>query len=206
VLVVDDGSTDCTTDVAAQFGAIIVGFPRNVGKGAALRAGWQRAREHGFLWVLNLDGDGQHHPEDIPVFLRRADETGSAMIVGNRMHSPREIPWVRRMVNCWMSQRLSIRAKQYLPDSQCGFRLVNLDSLVDLHLSSDRFEIESEMLLAFIRAGHRVEFVPVTVIGRGAHSHIRPVHDTLRWLRWWRRDRHIKQSKITDHLSPCLKP
>ena len=188
VIVVDDGSQDGTAEAASQAGAEIVPLPRNLGKGAALRAGWQRAHACGFTWALNLDGDGQHRPEDIRAFLCCADETGALMIVGDRMHRSQAIPWLRRTVNCWMSQRLSARAGQPLPDSQCGFRLLNLPAWAVLRLETDHFEIESEMLLAFIRAGCRVEFVPIQVIGEGSHSHIHPLKDTWRWLQWWRRD------------------
>jgi hypothetical protein len=102
------------------------------------------------------------------------------------MHNPQAIPWLRRRVNRWMSRRLSERAGQFLPDSQCGFRLVNLKAWAGLSLETDHFEIESEMLLAFIRAGYRVEFVPIQVVGRGRSSRIHPVADSLRWWRWWR--------------------
>jgi len=189
VIVVDDGSEDRTAAAALQAGAAVIRLPRNCGKGAALRAGWQRAHADGFKWATNLDGDGQHRPEDIRAFLRCADETGALMIVGNRMHHAEAIPWLRRQVNRWMSRRLSARVGQPLPDSQCGFRLLHLPAWAGLHLKTDHFEIESEMLLAFVRAGYRVEFVPIQVIGAGPHSHIDPLKDTWRWLQWWRRQR-----------------
>ena len=189
VIVVDDGSRDSTADAASQAGAEIIRLPRNTGKGAALRAGWQRAHARGFTWALNLDGDGQHRPDDIPKFHERAEQTRAAMVVGNRMNRAEAMPWLRRTVNRWMSRRLSARAGQPLPDSQCGFRLVNLPAWAKLRLETDHFEIESEMLLAFVRAGCRVEFVPVQVIGEGPHSHIHPLKDTWRWLQWWQRDR-----------------
>ena len=189
VIVVDDGSEDGTAAAASQAGAEIIRLPRNLGKGAALRAGWQRACACGFTWALNLDGDGQHRPEDIRAFLRCADETGALMIVGNRMHCAQAIPWLRRKVNRWMSRRLSARAGQSLPDSQCGFRLVNLSAAALAGLETEHFEIESEMLLNFVRAGEPVEFVPIQVVGTGPHSHIHPLKDTWRWLQWWRRQR-----------------
>ncbi len=188
VIVVDDGSEDGTANAASQAGAEIIRLPRNTGKGAALQAGWQRAHTRGFTWALNLDGDGQHRPEDIRTFLRCADETGALMIVGNRMHRSQAIPWLRRTVNRWMSRQLSARAGQPLPDSQCGFRLLNLPAWAALRLETDHFEIESEILLAFVHAGYRVEFVPIQVIGEGPHSHIHPLKDTWRWLQWWQRD------------------
>jgi len=105
------------------------------------------------------------------------------------MHRAEAIPWLRRAVNRWMSQRISRLAGRRLPDSQCGFRLINAQSLSALGLKTDHFEFESEMLLAFVRAGYQVEFVPIEVIGRGQRSHVHPLADTWRWLRWWRRAR-----------------
>ena len=96
------------------------------------------------------------------------------------------MPFIRRVVNRWMSRRLSGLAGQALPDSQCGFRLVRLDVLARIPLRADRFEIESEQLLAFLSAGERAEFVPVQVIYRGERSKIHPLRDTLRWFRWRR--------------------
>jgi hypothetical protein len=114
-------------------------------------------------------------------------ETGAALIIGNRMHNAPAMPWGRRFVNRWMSLRISKLAGQSLPDSQCGFRLINLKAWEDLKMESDHFEIESEMLLSFIRAGRKVNFVPIQLVPIGLHSHIHPVRDTWRWMKWWRR-------------------
>jgi hypothetical protein len=94
------------------------------------------------------------------------------------------IPWLRRQVNRWMSRQLSRAARRPLPDSQCGFRLVQLASWSALHLRSRHFEIDSELLLAFIAAGHAVEFVPVQVIYKAEQSKIQPLSDACRWFRW----------------------
>lgn len=185
VLVVDDGSSDDTAKRADAAGAVVIGHPRNLGKGAALRTGLRHARKRGFDWAFMLDGDGQHRPEDIPAFLHCAETTGAALVIGNRMHQAHAIPWLRRQVNRWLSRRISNRAGRPLPDTQCGFRLVNLQAWTQLPLETEHFEVESETLLAFLEGGHRVEFVPIQVIGRGAHSHIRPMTDSLRWFLWW---------------------
>ena len=186
VVVVDDGSTDDTSPLAAAAGATVLRHERNLGKGAALKTGLSAALARGFEWGLTMDGDGQHRPQDLPAFFGCAERTDVQLVVGNRMHNARAMPWLRRQVNRWMSRRLSKRAGQALPDSQCGFRLVNLRVWAGVPLETNHFEIESEMLLAFIRAGYRVEFVPIEVVGRGRSSHIHAVADSLRWCRWWR--------------------
>ncbi len=183
-IVVSDGSTDATALLAARAGAEVLRHDRSQGKGAALQTGLQRACARAFSWAMLLDGDGQHSPSDIPAFLRCAERTGAPLIVGNRMTNPRQMPWLRRHVNRWMSERLSRAAGRPLPDSQCGFRLVQLAAWSRLPLRTRHFEIESEMLLAFIAAGHAVEFVPVRVIYKAEQSKIHPLQDAWRWLRW----------------------
>ena len=187
IIVVDDGSDDRTPVLAEEAGAEVLRHPVSEGKGAALQTGWRRARQSGLSWALNLDGDGQHAAEDIPSFFRAAERTGARLVIGNRMNGVAQMPWVRQMVNRWMSRRLSIAAGRSLPDSQCGFRLMNLEAWAALSLVSRHFEIESEMLLTFIRAGYAVEFVPIRAIYKDEQSKIHPVRDTVRWFRWWRK-------------------
>jgi glycosyltransferase involved in cell wall biosynthesis len=187
VIVVDDGSTDDTASQALAAGATLLRHVKNLGKGAALKTGLSAALKAGFEWAVTLDGDGQHKPQDLPALLDCARQTGARLVVGNRMHNACAIPWLRRHINRWMSRRISARAGQFLPDSQCGFRLINLQAWAGLSLETEHFEIESEMLLTFVRAGYRVEFVPIQVVGRSAHSHVSPIRDACRWLRWWKR-------------------
>lgn len=188
VIVIDDGSSDSTGGLAAKSGAEVIRHGQPQGKGAALRAGWKRALERRFTWALVMDGDGQHAPSDIPQFLRCAETIGAALVVGNRMACPGGMPLTRRLTNRFMSRRLSRLAGQDLPDTQCGFRLMNLAAWSKLTIETTHFEIESELLVAFARAGHKIVFVPIQVIYREEESKIRPVQDTLRWFRWlWAR-------------------
>jgi hypothetical protein len=189
VVVVDDGSNDDTAAQALGAGAMVTSHAQNRGKGAALKTGFAAALKSGFEWALAMDGDGQHKPQDMPAFFRCAEQTHARLVVGNRMYNAPAIPWLRRQINRWMSQRISVRAGQLLPDSQCGFRLVNLKAWAGLPLETNHFETESEMLLGFARAGYPIQFVPIQVVGQGPHSHIRPIRDAWRWLQWWSRSR-----------------
>lgn len=147
---------------------------------------WPRALRQGFEWTFTLDGDGQHHPDDLPSFLRCAEQTGARLIIGNRLQNAQAMPWLRRQVNRWMSRQISRYATMNLPDTQCGFRLIHLGTWATLPLTTAHFEAESEILLAFLAAARHVEFVPVKVIGRGRSSRIHPLADSLRWWKWWR--------------------
>ena len=105
------------------------------------------------------------------------------------------MPWLRRRVNRWMSRQLSRRADLCLPDSQCGFRLLRLDAWAQLQIASQNFEVESEMLLAFVAAGFHVEFAPVPVIPTPRPSRIRILADTWRWFRWlWQSQPPVRPS------------
>jgi glycosyltransferase involved in cell wall biosynthesis len=185
VFVIDDGSTDATAEIASAAGATVLRHSINLGKGAALRAGCANALSAGFLWVLTLDGDGQHASADIPRFLSYAENTDARLVVGNRMADLRAMPWLRRVVNKWMSRRLSDFSGIEVPDSQCGFRLINLHDWSRIEAATNHFEVESETVVGFARAGFKVGFVPVQTIYKAAQSKIHPLADTLRWLRWY---------------------
>ena len=203
VIVVDDGSTDNTTTAASDAGAMVVHHERNCGKGAALRTGLSHALNLGFDWVVTLDGDGQHVASDLPKLLHCAERTAASLVVGNRMHNARVIPWLRRWVNRWMSRQLSRCAGRDLPDTQCGFRVIHLKTWASLPLNTEHFEIESEMLMAFLAAKHPVAFVPNQVVGRGQGSRIRPVTDALRWLKWWRGLEQVPAHPLKIENSPA---
>jgi glycosyltransferase involved in cell wall biosynthesis len=185
IIVVDDGSTDATAQEAGQAGAALLRRPANGGKGSALRVGWRAARAAGFAWALCLDGDGQHAADDIPDFFACAEQTGARLIIGDRMGQSADMPPLRRWTNRWMSRCLSNLTGAALPDSQCGFRLAHLETLLQRPLNANGFVIESETLVAFLSADERVEFVPIQVIYGPGRSKIRPWRDTWRWMRWW---------------------
>lgn len=186
IVVVDDGSTDQTALNAEDAGAVIFRHERNRGKGAALQTGLSQLLKQGFEWAVTLDGDGQHVPADLPAFLQCAGQTAARLVIGNRMHNAEAMPWLRRHVNRWMSRKLSQCAGCRLPDTQSGFRLIDLQTWASLRLSAQHFEVESEMLMAFLTDRHPVEFVPIRTVGSTRKSRIRPVTDSLRWWKWWR--------------------
>jgi glycosyltransferase involved in cell wall biosynthesis len=185
VIVVDDGSSDGTADIAAQAGAQVLRNPGRRGKGTALKLGLEQARTMAFSWAILMDGDGQHSAQDIPAFLARAEADSSALIIGNRMHNHASMPWHRKLANRLSSWLLSRLAGRDLPDSQCGFRMVKLPVWSGMQMSATGFEIESEMLLAFIAAGYPVEFIPIRTIYGAEHSKFHPLKDTWHWIKWW---------------------
>jgi glycosyltransferase involved in cell wall biosynthesis len=184
VWMVDDGSFDATRAEAEKAGAVVIRHEMNLGKGAALREGLAAARAAGFTHAVILDGDGQHDPAEIPKLVAAA-RSGADLVIGNRMEACEKMEATRRFVNRWMSSRMEWRFGLKCPDSQCGFRCVRLEAWAGLNLRQNRFEVESEMIASFARAGFKIAFVPVACLPARRPSRIRPIADTVRWFRWW---------------------
>lgn len=182
VVVVDDGSSDGTSDEARRAGALVIRHDVNMGKGVALNSGFRHAREHKFDFLITMDADGQHDPSDIPGFTKEYFASGTPVLVGNRMDDPKNMPLVRRLTNRFMSWLLSRNMGQCVPDSQCGFRLFRCDVIPEISRETERYAAESEILLRLAERGTRIGAVPVKVIYGGEKSKINPVTDTVRFF------------------------
>lgn len=182
-VVVNDGSTDDTAQVAIASGALVISHLANHGKGVAIRSGFAFAVETGYDAVVTMDGDGQHDPAELPRLLEEAARDGVAIVVGNRAQERWRMPRSRRWTNQVMSGVVSWVARQDIPDSQCGFRVIRREVLEQMRLSSRHFDIETELLLAASRAGWRISSIPIHAIYGHHPSHIRPVVDGLRFVR-----------------------
>ena len=135
-------------------------------------------------FVLILDGDGQHLPEEIPRFLEAANRTRATMLVGNRMADTRTMPFVRRMTNRFMSSRISAVCGQHIPDTQCGFRMFRRDLAAALcEVESSKYDFETEMLAVAARRGCSIAAVPVSTVYGDEVSKIHPVRDTIRFFK-----------------------
>lgn len=182
VIVIDDGSQDDTYNCALQAGAYTKRFDKNRGKGAALKEGFEIAAQKGYDIIVTMDADGQHSPYDIPKFLEQTGEPNIGLVVGNRMQNPTGMPYTRRTTNFLMSIFLSILCRQFIPDTQCGFRLIKTEVLKKIHLISSNYEIESELIIRTARLGYKIISVPIKSIYRGQRSNINPFIDTLRFI------------------------
>lgn len=183
VVVVDDGSSDDTAAVSREAGAVVLVHEVNQGKGAALRTGFQYAREQGMSFVLTMDGDGQHAATDIPVFLQEFAKGTFSVIIGNRMNRPNIMPRWRWLTNHLMSRFLSWKMGQYVPDTQNGFRLYRTDAIPDMPENGTRFASESEILLKLARRGEKIKTVSIRVIYGNEQSKIRPLRDIFYFFR-----------------------
>jgi len=192
VLVVDDGSTDATSDRARSAGVDVVVHPQNRGKGESIKTGLNYWLQRGSEYVVLLDADGQHLPEEISRFIEAAASDNEAKIfVGSRMNDTSTMPFVRRIVNRYMSGKISRACGQQIPDTQCGFRMLHRDIIPEVLSGASRFEYETEMLIIASREGHRVASVPVTTVYSDEVSSINPVRDTLRFFKLMRQYRKL---------------
>lgn len=203
VLVVDDGSTDATAAEAGAAGAEVIRHELNQGKGAAIKTGLRAlSARRGIEYVLVLDGDGQHLPEEIPHFIEEANRSGVSMIVGNRMSDLRAMPFVRRLTNRFMSSQISAVCEQEIPDTQCGFRMFHRELAAQLCAApSTKYDYETEMLVIASRLGCRIAAVPVSTIYGDEKSKIHPVRDTLRFFKLMAR---LKREAATPETLPVL--
>jgi glycosyltransferase involved in cell wall biosynthesis len=187
VLVIDDGSADATSVTARNAGAEVIVHPQNLGKGESIKTGLRRWLERNFSYVVVLDSDGQHLPEEIARFIDAASSTRAELLIGTRMKDVREMPLVRRLVNRYMSNKISRLCGQPIPDTQCGFRMVHRSLIPDLLGGAERFDYETEMLILASRKGCRIESVPITTVYSDEVSSIHPVRDTIRFFKLIRR-------------------
>jgi glycosyltransferase involved in cell wall biosynthesis len=190
VVVVDDGSTDDTAVQAEAAGAIVVVQRPNAGKGAALRAGFRHALDHGAAAVVTLDADGQHDPAEIPAFLAAFESTHAELIIGRRDFG--SMPPVRRLSNTLGGWVFSAAVGRRVADNQSGYRLIGRRLMTAL-LDSDEpgFEFEVEMIARCIALGLPIADVPIRTIYAGEPSHIRPWRHFTEFLRVSRDARRI---------------
>lgn len=182
VIVVDDGSTDATGEVAREAGATVLRQEPNQGKGAALRRGFRQALDRGATAVLTLDADGQHDPACAPDFLAAWRARGAPLIIGRRDFS--RMPISRRLANNLGTQVFSWAVGRHIADNQSGYRLIARPLLPHLLRSTeDGFEFEVEMITHAIRADLRIDWVPIPTIYEDAGSHIQPFHHVTSFLR-----------------------
>jgi glycosyltransferase involved in cell wall biosynthesis len=193
VLVIDDGSNDGTAQRARDAGAEVIVHNQNRGKGEAIKTGLRHCLAREVTWVILLDSDGQHLPEEIERFLSAAASATQPMLfVGNRMDNASAMPFIRRVVNRYMSRRISHLCGQRIPDTQCGFRMLHQQLIPELLGGGDRFDYDTEVLIIATRKRYRIEPVPITTVYSDQVSKIRPLRDAFRFFKLMRRYKSLR--------------
>lgn len=193
VLVVDDGSKDETASIAEKHGASVVRQVPNQGKGAALINGFKYAIQEGYGAVVTLDADGQHDPDEIPLFISEF-KNGSDLVIGKRDF--RKMPFPRNISNTIGTWWFSWALGQYCPDNQSGYRL-HSRKLIEASLLSNEtnFEFEVEIILRCVVLGYTLSYVPIKTIYAGEKSHIKPLRHIKHFYRIVSKTRQVIKSK-----------
>jgi len=194
VLVVDDGSTDGTGEVAIHEGAYVIHHPERKGKGAALKVGFKYVKGSGYDGIILMDGDGQHDPRDLSYFFQAATDSSVDLVIGDRMSDVNNMPFERCVTNRFMSYLISKICKRKIPDTQCGFRYLSAKALNEINFEYDDFEIESEMLIKAARQNLVIISIPIRTIYNNEDSKIHPVKDTIRFFRFLFKELWTKKS------------
>ena len=169
VVVVDDGSTDATAEVAAAAGAAVVRLPFNLGIGGAVQTGFKYALEHGYELVVRLDGDGQHDPQELPSLLAPLERGEADVVVGSRFangNGDYKPPFARRAGIRWFARLVSLLTGQKLTDTTSGFQAVNARAirLFAADYPHDYPEVEAAVMV--VRHRLRILEVPVRMRDR----------------------------------------
>ncbi|WP_298534536.1 glycosyltransferase family 2 protein [uncultured Methanobrevibacter sp.] len=163
VIVVDDGSSDKTSEVAVEAGARVIKHSVNLGKGEALKSGFKAIGDDSI--IITIDGDGQHNPSEIPDLVRPIIEDGADLVNGSRyMNGPEEnTPAYRRVGQKVLDIATNISAGTKVTDSQSGFRAFSPKSKNVFRFKDTGFGIESEMLVDAAESGLKIVEIPITV-------------------------------------------
>jgi glycosyltransferase involved in cell wall biosynthesis len=164
VVVVNDGSKDNTSRIAQEAGANVLVHKKHKGKSAAIRTGFKYAIANNFEYVITIDGDGQHNPDEIPTVLKNLLENGHDISIGYRSGPGTEMPLWRRVGKRVLDYTTSFGGRGKVTDSQCGFRAFNKKAVESLcrYLDGKSFSAESEQLIKANQLGLEVGEAPIT--------------------------------------------
>ena len=178
VIVVDDGSTDDTAELARSAGAQVISHPESLGNGAAVKTG---ARAADGEVIAFMDGDGQHDAREFDPLLKRLEE-GYQMAIGARTTGSH--PNIGRLfANGLYNSIASMMSGRKILDLTSGFRVARADLFKRfLYLLPNGFSYPTTITMAFLRSGYSVKFEPITAGKRLGKSHIRPIRDGIRFM------------------------
>jgi glycosyltransferase involved in cell wall biosynthesis len=164
VLVVDDGSSDRTAEIASLAGSEVIRHETNKGKATALKTGLQKAKELGYPFVVMLDADGQHNPDEIPAVIYPVFCNSADMVIGSRyLNSTTITPVYRRIGQKTIDFATNFGNTVKISDTQSGFRALNISRFDFDSFRSTGYNLESDMILFFKERNLRMMEVPITV-------------------------------------------
>lgn len=182
-IVVNDGSTDTTEEILSSYPQItILSLARNRGKGNALREGFKKAKELNYKYAITIDSDGQHYPDDIPVFLDNLENSEKkVLLIGSRNMNqdgvPKKSSFGNKFSNFWFWFETGIT----LEDTQSGYRLYPLQAIPN-RFFTNKFEFEIEVIVRTAWNGVEVKNIPINILydPNERVTHFRPFKDFTR--------------------------
>lgn len=178
VIVVNDGSSDQTLQVAEQAGAKVISHPYSKGNGAAIKTGARHAQGE---IIIFMDADGQHDPNDIPQFIKKLEQ-GYDLVVGARQKGS-QASLGRGFANAFYNKLATYMTEHQVEDLTSGFRAVRAEKFRDfLYLLPNGFSYPTTSTMAFFRAGYSVTYIPIHAAKRIGKSHIRLLRDGTRFV------------------------
>jgi glycosyltransferase involved in cell wall biosynthesis len=183
ILIVNDGSTDQTESIAHSSRAHIISTSQNKGKGSAILTGMNALKNS--EWMICMDADLQHDPEDLKSFVDAIDSEQFDLIVGYRKRTGTDMPFARMLSNSITSFLLSVRLGIKIKDAQCGFRAIKISSSIKHDFKEKRYMFETEYLIRSALGKQKIGWVPVKTIYNESKSYIRPWVDTFKFVTLW---------------------
>lgn len=178
LIVVNDGSTDNTEEIATRYATKVINHPYSLGNGAAIKSGARSATRENLVF---MDADGQHKPSDIPKLLDLLNQ-GYEMAIGARgLESHASFP--RRIANIIFNRFASLMTGVQILDLTSGFRAVNADKFKKfLYLLPNGFSYPTTITIAFLRTGYPISYTPIEALMRSGKSKISPLQDGIKFL------------------------
>ena len=174
VIVVNDGSSDNTEEIAKLAGVECLSLEQNSGKAHAMMLGFERARELNYTVTVMIDGDGQHNPADIPKLVKPVLNGEADLVVGSRFLEStgvEEIPAYRKVGQKILNQATNVSSGFKCSDSQSGYRALSQKALMNMNFVSSGYGIESDMLSHFAELGLTITEAPISVTYEVPHKH-----------------------------------
>jgi len=171
VIVCDDGSTDNTAKIASESGAIVLNHKKNQGYGAALITMFEHARKEDTDVMITLDGDGQHDPEEIPLFLKSLEEKNVDVVIGSRFLNNKKTPPAYRKAGIKIiTSAVKIGNKLKITDAQSGYRAYSKKAIEEIHLTETGMAASTEILHKISNKGLTILEVPINISYEGKTS------------------------------------
>ena len=184
IIAVNDGSTDKSAVlIKNQEKVIVVRHEKNLGKGAAIKSGFEEALKQNCDLLITLDADMQHEPDYIPKFIEKANVESADLVVGNRRWNVSGMPPHRRLSNFLTSKLLTIKTGTKILDSQSGYRLFRCEKLPLLFPNFTGFEAESEILIKAARNNLKISFVNIPTIYNDNKSKMKSVQAIIGFIK-----------------------